>query len=380
MRPRPAARRPSGVLVMAGVCHLHAPLDLRQECALDDGRALLALRAIREGGVAREALALSTCNRVELYAAGTDARALRERLCAVLGAGTLTRVREGREVAHHMLRVASGLESRVAGDDGIRGQLRDAATLAREDGASGIVLNRLVDAALDCGRRVRRDRPAPPGPSSVARVAVALAVSRAGPLAGRAALVLGGGRVGREASRALAEAGAAVVTAGRRETGDPVVLTRLLAAAEIVVTATSAPGPVVSRAALARALRPGDPGTLVLDLAVPRDVDPSAASLPGLTLLDVDAITAGARAGVAAGADAGLVALRAAADWERWWRQAAAGPAIAAMRADEEERLRIRVARLPAAERERAWRDGRRALGALLHARTLEMRARFSPA
>lgn len=380
MRPRPAARRPSRVLVMAGVCHRHAPLDLRQQRALDEEGALRALRALREGRVAREALALSTCNRVELYAAGDEAGALRERLHDALGAGEATVVREGREAAHHLMRVASGLESRVPGDDGIRGQLRDAADLARRDGATGIVLNRLVDAALDCGRRVRRERAVSPGPSSVAGVAVALAVARTGPLTGRTALVVGRGRVGRDAAHALAEAGAVVMTAGRRETRDPGRLTPLLAAADVVISATSTAGPVISRQALASSTRPGGPGTLVLDLAVPRDVDPAAASLPGVTLLDVDAITAGARDAAGVPAGAGPMALRAAADWERWWRQAAAGPAIAAMRAEEEDRLRARVARLPASERERAWREGRRALGAMLHARTLEMRARVSPA
>ena len=380
MRPRPAARRPSGVLVMAGVCHRHAPLDLRQQRALDEEGALRALRALRDGGVAREALALSTCNRVELYAAGDEAAALRERLHDALGAGGATVVREGREAAHHLLRVASGLESRVPGDDGIRGQLRDAAALARGDGATGIVLNRLVDAALDCGRRVRRARAAAHGPSSVAGVAVTLAAARTGTLSGRTALVVGRGRVGREAARALTGAGAVVLTAGRRETGDRDALTQLLTAADLVITATSAPGPVISREALARSPRPGGAGTLVLDLAVPRDVEPSAASLPGVTLLDIDAITAGAVDGAGVPDDAGPMALRAAADWARWWRQAAAGPAIAAMRAEEEDRLRARVARLPPSERERAWRDGRRALGVLLHARTLEMRARVSPA
>lgn len=104
------------------------------------------------------------------------------------------------------------------------------------------------------------------------------------------------------------------------------------------MTATSATRPVVGAAL-------GPRGVLVLDLGVPRDVDPAAGRLPGLVLPDVDA-----------------------------------GPAIAAMRAEEEARLRRAVDALPAGERERAWREGRRVLGAVLHRRTLEMRGRLSPA
>ncbi|MBJ7455304.1 MAG: hypothetical protein JHC74_04520 [Thermoleophilia bacterium] len=142
------------------------------------------------------------------------------------------------------------------------------------------------------------------------------------------------------------------------------------------MTATSAVAPVVGRAALRTAL--GDAEMLVLDLGVPRDVDPAGGGLPGLALLDVDAVTAGAGGTADEGADRAVAG--AAGEWMAWWSHAQAGPAIAAMRAAEEERLRRSVDALPASERERAWREGRRSLGALLHRRTLELRARVSPA
>jgi glutamyl-tRNA reductase len=379
MDPRPTPRHPSRALVMAGVCHRTAPLDARQQRALDPDGARSALRAVRMGGVAREALALSTCNRVELYAAGDDPAALERRLRATLGAGRLTTIRHGTDAAHHVFRVAAGLESRVPGDDGIRGQLRDAARLARQAGATGIVLNRLVDVSLLAGRRVRAARAPVLRPPSVAACAVEVARTRLGPLTGRSALVIGArGATGREVARRLTDAGARVTSAGRAETADEGVLTCLLAAAELVVSATSATAPVVGSLALRTALGPA--GMLVLDLGVPRDVDPAGADLPGLTLLDVDAVTAGAIAGGTADDGADRAVAGAADEWMAWWSAAHAGPAIAAMRAEEEECLRRAVDALPAAERERAWREGRRSLGALLHHRTLELRARVSPA
>lgn len=149
-----------------------------------------------------------------------------------------------------------------------------------------------------------------------------------------------------------------------------------------MVTATSATTPVVGVGVLRESMaeRRGT-GALVLDLGVPRDVNPAAAALPGLVLLDVNAVTAGAaereRLGVS---DADRQALVAAAEWEAWLAGSAAGPAITQMRTLEEERLRRAVGRMPAAERERAWREGRRALGARLHARTLALRSGVSPA
>ncbi len=220
MGPRPSPSRPSCALVMAGVCHRTAPLDARQERALDDEGARRALVAMLHDGVAREAFALSTCNRVELYAAGDDPRALEVRLRETLGAGPHATVRAGSAAAHHLFRVAAGLESRVPGDDGIRGQLRDAVRMAREQGATGIVLNRLVDASLVVGRRVRRERSGPARPSSAAACAVEVARTRLGSLAGRHALVVGNGATGREAADRLARAGVRVTGAGRRETGD----------------------------------------------------------------------------------------------------------------------------------------------------------------
>jgi glutamyl-tRNA reductase len=174
----------------------------------------------------------------------------------------------------------------------------------------------------------------------------------------------------------LSEAGARVTRAGRAETADQGVLAGLLAGTDLVVTATSAVAPVVGRAALQAALGHGE--MLVLDLGVPRDVDPAAGGLPGLMLLDVDAVTADAGGTADEGADRTVAG--AAREWMAWWSAAQAGPAIAAMRAAEEERLRRSVDALPASERERAWREGRRSLGALLHRRTLELRARVSPA
>lgn len=377
MDPRPAPRHPSAALAMAGVCHRTAPLDARQRRALDAEGARSALRAVRADGVAREALALSTCNRVELYAAGDDPAALERRLRATLGAGSATTVRHGADAVHHVFRVAAGLESRVPGDDGIRGQLRDAAALARQAGATAIVLNRLIDSSLLAGRQVRAARGPASRPSSVAACAVEIARVRLGPLAGRAALVIGArGATGAEVAHRLSDAGARVTRAGRAETADQRLLAGLLAGTELVVTATSAVAPVVGRAALHAALGHGE--MLVLDLGVPRDVDPAAGGLPGLMLLDVDAVTAGA--GGTADEGAGRTVAGAAREWMAWWSAAQAGPAIAAMRAAEEERLRQAVDALPAGERERAWREGRRSLGALLHRRTLELRARVSPA
>ncbi|MBJ7455305.1 MAG: hypothetical protein JHC74_04525, partial [Thermoleophilia bacterium] len=143
--------------------------------------------------------------------AGDDPAALEQRLRATLGGGDLTTVRHGADAAHHVFRVAAGLESRVPGDDGIRGQLRDAAALARQAGATAMVLNRLIDSSLLAGRQVRAARGPVSRPSSVAACAVEVARVRLGPLAGRTAVVIGArGATGAEVAHRLSEAGARV--------------------------------------------------------------------------------------------------------------------------------------------------------------------------
>ncbi len=292
-------------LLLVGTSHRLSPLEVRERVALDhDGEAALA-RRIGEGG---EAVCLSTCNRTELYLAAADTDAAGERATAALAdLGGIPRGElepylyrlEQDAAATHLFRVAAGLDSLVPGEGEIQGQVRS----AYERGAVGPLLDRLFRHALHTGKRVRTETAIGESPASVASAAAALAAQVFGDLAGRRILVIGAGKIGDLAARNLVGRGAQLLFVANRTVDRATSLAERfgatalpldtveqeLAGTDIVVSSTSARGQILSADQVRRALpkRKGRP-LLLVDLAVPRDLDPAIKELPGCFLYDID--------------------------------------------------------------------------------------------
>ncbi|MEA2154286.1 MAG: glutamyl-tRNA reductase [Solirubrobacteraceae bacterium] len=297
-------------LVAISVSHRTAPLHLRERLAMTaDGATQLMGALVAAHGV-EEAVALCTCHRTELYVATLDPAAARR---AVLGALAElggaeesellghVHVLRGAQVSRHLFAVTAGLESMVLGEAEIQGQVRRSLERARAAGTAGPVTGRLFGDALSSGGRVRSRTALGRGGASVSSVAVELARDAAGSLGGRRVLVVGAGQSGALSARALADEGMEVVVASRHRSraadvadtlGSAASLAEVpaeLERADVIFTATAATRRLIGREAVATAMaaRGGRP-LVIVDLGMPRDVDPSAGELPGVTLLDLD--------------------------------------------------------------------------------------------
>jgi glutamyl-tRNA reductase len=348
-------------LVLVGTSHHLAPLELRERVAFPREQA--AALAARLAGDELECVCLSTCNRTELYLAGLDADAAESAAVTALEAvgSALYRLRD-EAAALHLFRVAAGLDSMVPGEGEILGQVRT----AYEIGATGPFLDRLFRQALHAGRKARAQTGIGESPASVSSAGAALAEQVFGDLEGRRIVLLGAGKVSELAARNLLSRGARIAVVANRSAdraselagklgGDALPLERVgeqLAAADVVVSSTSAPGYVLRRAEVEGALR-GRRGRPILfvDLAVPRDLDPAIAELDGCYLYDLDdleAVVTETLAGRRKEAERAEAIV--AADAERfhaWQASLEVVPAIASLRARAEE---IRTAELAKAE------------------------------
>ncbi len=303
----------AGDLLVVGVSHHTAPLDIREKLAFSEEAVAPALREL--GGLPGigEAMLLSTCNRVEIYAAArADAPAAIAEIRGYLAAtrqldrkmldGHLYE-RVGPAAVRHVFRVASSLDSLVVGEPQILGQMKSAYGLATEAGAVGPLLGRCVERAFGVAKRVRTETAIARGAASVASVAVELATRVFGELDGKAVLVVGAGKMSALAARHLANAGADRLLVTNRSPARAESLAReiggearawselpeLLAGADVVVSSTGATQPVITRALMktvvkARRHRP----IFLVDIAVPRDVEPDAGKLDGVYLFDID--------------------------------------------------------------------------------------------
>lgn len=308
----PAGGEAAPPLTVVGLSFRSAPLAVRETCAPgpDDLPGLLQrLRALP--GV-RGALVLSTCNRIEVWLDGDEPPA--GAVVEALSGGRVEvpiEAHRGRAAVRHVLRVASGLDSLVPGDAQILGQVKAAAAAAEGRQTLSPLLRAVVGAATSTARRVRTETAIGRRPVSVAHVALTLLAEATGGMAGRRALVVGTGKIGRVAACRLAEMGATVVVAGRTSAnaealaaevgGTGCGLDRLpaeLTLADVVVTCTGAPLPLLDRAAVERARR--EPRALAIaDLALPRDVHADVAELPFVRLYDLDSIQEAAAAHLA---------------------------------------------------------------------------------
>ncbi|MGE5236512.1 MAG: glutamyl-tRNA reductase [Acidobacteriota bacterium] len=299
-------------VIQVGLDHRCAPLALLEALRLKalDARVGTGLWTRCSGVVS-----LATCHRLELYLEGVDSDTAREMLGCWLGldaaatAGVSHRscLRVGGEAGRHLLRVAAGLESAVLGEDQILGQVRQAYRQACVTGGAGPLLHRLFHAAFRAGRRVRTETSLGRGGRSLAGAAVSFAARSLDGLAGRDALVVGAGEMGSLAAQRLRDRGVRRLLVCSRKFDRAVALAstvgaealpwewRLSAMAEVdvVVCATGAPGTVIpARSAAVAAATGSRIGPLVVvDLAVPRDVEAPAEPVPGLVLADIAVLT-----------------------------------------------------------------------------------------
>jgi glutamyl-tRNA reductase len=326
-------------LVLVGTSHHHAPVELRERVALGKEDAHTVAQQLGE------AVVLSTCNRTELYVASTDADEAEAHAVAALAdvEPALYRLR-ARAAALHLFRVAAGLDSLVPGEGEILGQVR----LAHENGTPGPLLDRVFRQALHAGRKVRAQTAIGESPASVSSAAAALAEQVFGDLAGSRILLVGTGKVGEQAARNLRTRGAEIVLAANSRT-DREQLEAELARADVVVSSTSSPGHVLDAPTVDRARRGRQ--LLLIDLAVPRDLDPAIHELDGCFLYDIDdlqAIVAETLAGRRGEAERAETIVAAEAEkFHEWHASLDVVPAIASLRALAEE---IREAELRKAE------------------------------
>jgi glutamyl-tRNA reductase len=338
-------------LLAAGVSHHNAPLEVRERLFLADGHAVELAKEL-------DAVVLSTCNRTEVYTLGGDPDQVRgelERLSGLELGGVLASW-EGVDAVEHLFRVVAGLDSLVPGEAQILGQVRQAYESALTAGATGPVLNRLFEDALHAGKRVRTEAKLAEMPESVAASAVDLGEKELGGLGERRALLFGAGRMSELAARDLRERGAEVVISsrtlesaqelaervgGRAAAFDAVAVE--LTGADLVVSATRCPYPILHAEAVQSRTKP----LVLIDIAVPRDLDPAIADVPGCSLFDIDALGEGLVGREEDVREAERIVAEEAQRFAEWRRSRGAAPAIAALRRHAEE---IRVEELTRAE------------------------------
>ncbi len=303
-------------LLLLGTSYKTAPLALRERIALTDTGAEKLLGELLGAPDVHEAVVLSTCNRTELYLVVGDPVEAESAVVAQLArrAGLRpTELLEGVyserncEAARHLYRVAGGLESMVVGEAEVQGQIKRAYELALGARSTGPLTNKLFRAALETGKRVRSETAIGEGRNSVASVAVDLARDALGDLADRRTLIVGAGETAELTAQALHERGVdTLFVANRRREraaslalrfgGSTLAFDELpaeLLRADIVVASTSSPHALIESEVLADVMaeRRGRP-LLLIDLAVPRDIDPACGGLPGVTLANIDDLRA----------------------------------------------------------------------------------------
>jgi glutamyl-tRNA reductase len=303
-------------LLAIGISHKTAPVEVRERLALPEARAGEFLRELRGTTDVHEAVAVSTCNRTELYLVVGDPVEAESRVLSMLAtqAGirptTLAQAiysHRNCDAARHLYRVTAGLESMVVGEAEIQGQIKRAYDVALEKETTGPLTNRLFKAALATGKRVRSETAIGERQLSLPGVAVALGKELLGQLSSREVVVIGTGESSELAARALADSGVRTVfvanrrrdralSLARRYGGTSVTFDQLpqaLARADIVVAATSSPHLLLEARELAEVMeaRGGRP-MLLIDLAVPRDIDSECAGIPGVSLYDIDDLQA----------------------------------------------------------------------------------------
>jgi glutamyl-tRNA reductase len=300
-------------LLAIGVSHKTAPVEVRERLALPEPRAATFLRDLRGAADVQEVVSISTCNRTELYLVARDPVEAEGRVLSMLSSqagirptqltGSIYALRNC-DAARHLYRVTAGLDSMIVGETEVQGQVKRAYEAALERDCVGPMTNHLFKAALQAGKRVRSETGISERALSLPAVAVALARELLGPgLEGRSVVIVGTGETGELTARALTDSGGRpvfvasrrrdrAVSLARRYNGRSVSFDELPAAlteADIVVAATASPHLLLEADELGEvmAARAGRP-MLLIDLAVPRDIDSACAAIRGVSLYDID--------------------------------------------------------------------------------------------
>jgi glutamyl-tRNA reductase len=401
-------------LLALGISHKTAPVALRERLAFSEREAsefVLAASATEE---VHEAVVISTCNRTEVYlVVGGEGGDLVQAESDVLG--LLARRAEIRpteladviysprncDAARQLYRVTAGLESMIIGEAEIQGQVRRAHETAMHAGTTGPLSNRLFAAALTTGKRVRAETGIGSSRVSVPSVAVDLALSVLGGLEDRHVVILGAGETSELTARALSEQGAGTIFVANRHAdralslaqrfgGSVVGLDKLpdqLVHADIVLCSTSSPHPIVEREELELVMRERDGRALLLiDIAVPRDVDPTCGELEGVSLYDIDDLQAVVARNLSTRAEETPRALEIVEQeiqrFARWLGQLDALPTISALRAHGDDIVQRVLAENSARWESASERDlarveaiARAVMGRLLHEPTIRLRS-----
>jgi len=396
-------------VVAVGLNHRTVPLDLLERMTVPASRLPKALGDLTSRENVTEAVVLSTCNRIEVYAfaekfhgAYQDIRnffAETSHVAPEEFSDHLVGLFDG-DADRHLFSVASGLDSAVLGEHEILGQVRTSWETAAAEGAVGPVLNPLFRHALEVGKRVRTETAISRNITSVSQAAVAMATDRLGTLEGRQVMVVGAGEMGEGLARALHGGGVSSILVANRtweravdvaeRLGGTAVrlddLPRLLPEVDVLLTSTGASSVILEHGDLASVVgeREGRE-LLVVDIAVPRDVDPAAGEIDGLTLLDMDDLRAFADAGIRE-RQREVTAVQAIVDAEldRYVDESTArsvAPLVTSLRGRGEdvqkgelERLAARLGDLDERQREAVEALAAGIVGKLLHEPTIRMK------
>lgn len=405
-------------VLLFGVSHRSAPVSVLEQLSTAESDQIKIVEQVLQSPLVTEAMILSTCNRVEIYAvvdafhAGLSAigQVLSEH--SGMSMGDLTKyayVRYSEAAVEHLFSVASGLDSAVVGEQQVLGQVRRAYATAEANSTVGRVLHELAQRALSVGKRVHSETGIDAAGASVVSVALSIAGKQLGAdaLRGRTAVVIGAGSMGALSAAHLVRAGVEHIHVVNRSlpraqrlarkireggvTADAVALDRVAAAltgADLAVCSTGAVSPVVTLADVHHALADGDRDEItqplvICDLGMPRDVDAAVTGLPGVQVIDMDRIQREPSAQVATSDTeaARSIVAREVATYLAGQRMAEVTPTVTALRqraADvvtaELLRLDHRLPELDAAHREEVARTVHRVVDKLLHAPTVRVK------
>jgi glutamyl-tRNA reductase len=306
-------------LMLAGISHKTAPLEVRERFAISERRVPEALRRLQAEPDIEEALILSTCNRVEFVLKvrrGHDGReALRRFGGSFYGLqydefASCSYVYEDFDALRHLFRVASGLDSMVVGEPQVLGQVKRAYALAKEAEAVGGVLGAVFHRVFNVAKRVRTETHVAEAPVSVSSAAVDLAERVLGDLQGKTVMIVGAGQMGELAARHFVSKGAATVLVSNRTYAHALALAeelhgrairfdsiwQAMKQTDIVITSTGCPHCIISRQDMEKLMdERGHRPLFLVDIAVPRDIEPTVGELPGCTLANVDSLQEVAR-------------------------------------------------------------------------------------
>jgi glutamyl-tRNA reductase len=396
-------------VLLFGVSHSSAPVSVLEQLSVSGPDQAKIAEQVLQSSLVTEAMVLSTCNRVEVYAVveafhgGIMAigQVLSER--SGMSLRDLTKyayVRYAEAAVEHLFAVASGLDSAVVGEQQVLGQLRRAYAAAEADHTVGHVLHELAQRALAAGKRVHSETAIDAAGTSTVSVALGMADAQLGGLGGRSALIVGAGSMGALSAKHLVRAGVERIHVVTRSLSHAHRLadnlcaqgvdadarglehiSTALADADVVVSCTSAVRPVLTLSDVHRGLvdRPHHRPLVICDLGMPRDVDPAVARLPGVFVIDVDRVQ---RDPAAADTEAARQIVAAEVDgYVTGQRMAAVTPTVAALRqhaADVMEAellcLERRLPGLDSVQREQVARAVRRVVDKLLHTPTVRVK------